>query len=67
MRKNAGLTPHDRIALSVDADGEMRRILEKYASVVQEAVLADSIVFESTAGERVDISEAAVTVSISKR
>lgn len=55
LRKENGLTPKDRIVLSLDTNNTAREVLEKYLDEIKSIVQANEIRFESNDGQSVNI------------
>ena len=55
LRKENGLTPKDRIVLSLDVNNTAQEVLEKYLSEIKSVVQADEVRFESNDGQSVNI------------
>lgn len=55
LRKEKGLTPKDRIILSLDVNNTAQEVLEKYLSEIKSVVQADEVRFESNDGQSVNI------------
>lgn len=66
LRKRAGLTPDDKINLTVSIEGEGKHILEQFENDIKHTVLAERISFESTEGETLELGEHTLTVSFEK-
>lgn len=66
MRKKAGLQPHDRIAITVQASDGGEAIVTQFVDDIQKTTGADSITFGDAEGTEVVAGEHSFTVALSK-
>lgn len=55
LRKEKGLTPKDRIVLSLDTNNTAQEVLEKYLDEIKGVVQANEVRFEGNDGESIKI------------
>ena len=67
MRKKAGLEPHDRITLTINASDDDKQVLKTHEQEILRVVGADSLKFEKVeGGNEISVGEYSFTVSIQK-
>jgi isoleucyl-tRNA synthetase len=64
MRKTRGLAPSDRIRLTVNAESDGEEVLKTFESEIKRVVGADSIEFDSNAGEEIKAGDHSFTVEL---
>ena len=64
MRKAKGLTPDDRISVSIDTDEVGKDVVSTFESELKKIVQADSVTLESNDGEEVKVDEIVFKVKI---
>jgi isoleucyl-tRNA synthetase len=57
MRKKAGLTPSDAIALSIEADDIGKNLIQKFEMDLKKVVLASKIEFSANDGQEIKVDE----------
>ncbi len=64
MRKASGLTPDDRINLSIETNEEGKNVVESFENELKKIVQADSVVFENNDGKEIKVDEIVFKVRI---
>lgn len=64
MRKAKGLTPDDRISVSIDTDEAGRDVVTTFESELKKIVQADNVAFEKNDGEEIKVDEIVFKVRI---
>ena len=64
MRKTSGLTPDDRINLSIDTNEDGKKVVETFMNELKKIVQADSVVFENNDGQEIKVDEIEFKVRI---
>ncbi len=66
MRKKMGLEPKDRIHLAVRTSEGGEAVLRAHEESIKRVTGADSLSFDCTSGEEINVGDHSFTVSISK-
>lgn len=64
LRKTSGLTPNDRINLSINTNEDGKKVVEAFMSELKKIVQADSVVFENNDGQEIKVDEIEFKVKI---
>ena len=63
LRRDRGLTVHDRVAVTIQAPDELRQLVAPYENVLKQAVLADSLAWgKAEGGAELEVGEHVVAV-----
>lgn len=66
LRKEQGLSPEDRINLTVETNAAGKELLKEFMADVQNTVGADSLNFQSASGSELKIDDTDFTIEINK-
>jgi len=66
MRKKAGLTPSDPIALSLETSDEGKALVQKFEADLKKVALASEIKFGQNDGEEVKVGDLVFKIKIEK-
>ncbi|MDQ5949974.1 MAG: isoleucyl-tRNA synthetase [Patescibacteria group bacterium] len=64
LRKTSGLTPSDRINLSIDTNEDGKKVVETFVNELKKIVQADEVIFESNDGQEIKVDEIEFKVKI---
>jgi len=62
MRKKQEFSPHDQVALTIQADPETQELIDKWKGAIKHTASLSSITFSSVDGEPVSLSESSSVV-----